>query len=66
MKIVVTKHFGGVMVFTGLLAIQHYYTGFGLIVPYRKSIFSEEALSEFDKQHEQTYKTKPSPYGYPD
>ena len=66
MKIVITKHFGGVMALTGMLALQHYYSGFGIIVPLRKQIFKREFMGQFDPNHKAYFNTEGSPYGYPD
>ena len=66
MKITVTKHYGGVILAGGLLALQHYYNGFGIIVPLRKLLFNENFMSQWKDMHQYYFKTDPSPNGYPD
>ena len=66
MKVTITKHYGGVLITTGLLAWQQYYHGFGIVVPLRKKIFNSNFMKEFKEMHQSVFKTDPSPMGYPD
>ena len=66
MKFVVTKHFGGVVFVSSMIAMQQYYHAFGIVLPYRKTIFTREHLSQFDDMHKFYFKRETSPFGYPD
>ena len=66
MKVVITKHYGGVLFACGVLAWQQYYHAFGIVVPLRRMIFNEEFMAKFKETHKITFTTTPSPLGYPD
>ena len=65
-RLAVTKHYGGVIIVCGALALQQYYNAFGIIMPLRKLLFTEKYMSQWDEMHQYYLKTKPSPFGYPD
>mmetsp|Transcript_17002 Transcript_17002/g.16690 ORF Transcript_17002/g.16690 Transcript_17002/m.16690 type:complete len:108 (-) Transcript_17002:329-652(-) len=66
MKLIITKHYGGVLIACGLLAGQQYYNAFSLVGPLRKMIFKETFMKNFEESHKMVFNTPPSPFGYPD